>query len=70
MTGHWHYQVMRYETDRGQWYGIHEYYPLPDGDAGWTEETIGLDAETVDELRDMLWLILRDIDEYGVKDYG
>jgi len=60
---------MKHETDKGQWYGIHEYYPSLDGKAGWTKNTIGIDAETVDELRDMLWLILGDIDEYGVKDY-
>ena len=69
MASHWHYQVMRHKSDNGYWYGIHEYYPLPDGEAGWTENTIGLDAETVDELREMLWLILKDIDEHGVKDY-
>ena len=69
MASHWHYQVMKHKDVGGDWYGIHEYYPLLEGKAGWTKETIELDEETIEELRNMLWRILDDFDKHGVKDY-
>jgi len=70
MANHWHYQVMKHKGEEGDWYGIHEYYPFSEGKAGWTKETISLDkAETVSELRTMIWRILDDFDKHGVKDY-
>ena len=64
----WHYQVMRHVDPEGDvWFGVHEYYPMPDG-AGWTLTPI-IFAETLDELKQMLKMIEQDIYRHGVKDY-
>ena len=62
----WHYQLMRHNSDN--LYAIHEYYPLEDGD-GWTEQPIPVDGESVEEVKQVLQMMLEDIEKHGVKDY-
>ena len=50
------------------YYAIHEYYPSKDGD-GWTEEPIPVDGESVEEVKQVLQMMLEDIEKHGVKDY-
>jgi len=66
----WHYQVMLHKNDGdGTYYAIHEYFDI-DGKAGWTENpVVDVSAESVEELKKMLNLMLKDIDKHGVKDY-
>lgn len=67
--GAWHYQLMRHMTDDGEtYYAIHEYYPIEGGD-GWTERPVVVDGESVDEIKNVLMMMLEDIQKHGVKDY-
>jgi len=70
MTSHWHYQLMRHKnTVSGRdYYAIHEYYPLEDGD-GWTERPVFIDGDSVEEVKNVLMMMLEDIQKHGVKDY-
>ena len=68
----WHYQVMRHvhQSDDGStevWFGIHEYYDLPDIGV-LTSETL-LSGESVEDLKEQLKMMEQDIYRYGVKDY-
>ena len=69
----WHYQLMYHKVDMksfvdGGYYAIHEYYPMEGGD-GWTEQPIPVDGESVEEVKQMLQMMLEDIEKHGVKDY-
>jgi len=69
MTNHWHYQLMRHTDENGETYfAIHEYYPLEDGD-GWTERPVFIDGDSVEEVKNVLMMMLEDIQKHGVKDY-
>ena len=78
---HWHYQLMYHKYDKpilGEdgYYAVHEYYPsmasidpwVDDG-PGWTENPVTVDGNSVEDVKKMLLLILKDIDKHGVKDY-
>jgi len=52
----------------GGYYAIHEYYPMKDGDV-WTETPVVVDGESVEEVKEMLQMMLADIEKHGVKDY-
>jgi hypothetical protein len=65
----WHYQLMRHTDDNGEeYFAIHEYYPDKDGD-GWTEAPVDVVSDTFDGAKEMLHMMLEDIEKYGVKDY-
>ena len=70
MTSTWHYQLMRHKnTISGRdYYAIHEYYPSKDGD-GWTEDPVFVDGDSVEEVKNVLMMMLEDIERHGVKDY-
>ena len=70
---HWHYQIMyhRYEnptdfTGEG-YYAVHEMYPSLDL---WTEKPVDVTGSSVEDVKKSLLLMLKDIEKYGVKDYG
>ena len=70
----WHYQLMYHKYDEPilgveGYYAVHEYYPMDDGD-GWTENPVTVDGNSIEDVKKMLLLILKDIDKHGVKDYG
>lgn len=66
----WHYQTMCHTDESGNtYYMIHEFYPMDDA-PGWTENAITPDAETVEDLRTLLLLMLLDIERHGIKDYA
>lgn len=67
MGNGWHYQVFAYDLgDPGEsGVGIHEYYQLEDRDT-WTVEPVPLVAESVEELKEVLKMMLEDIDRHGV----
>jgi hypothetical protein len=50
------------------WYGIHEYYTVGDGD-DWTEQPVRVLGESPEEVKEILGIMLRDIERHGVKDY-
>jgi hypothetical protein len=50
------------------YYAIHEYYSLEDGD-GWTEGSVTVDGNSVEEVKEVLQMMLADIEKHGVKDY-
>ena len=69
----WHYQLMYHKYDEPQlgeegYYAVHEYYEMDDG-PGWTENPVTVDGNSVEDVKKMLLLILKDIDKHGVKDY-
>lgn len=67
---YWHYQLMKHtEEDGNEWYGIHEYFPVEDGD-GWTESTISIDNCSVEDVKWMLEAMRKDIDKHGIKEYN
>jgi len=70
MTNHWHYQLMRHKNtiSGSDYYAIHEYYPMEDGD-GWTERPVFIDGDSVEEVKNVLMMMLEDIQKHGVKDY-
>ena len=66
---HWHYQLMRHLTDKGEtYYAIHEYFPFDDGTA-LTSNPVSIDGETKSDIVWMLKAMLGDIEKHGVKDY-
>jgi len=68
-NNHWHYQLMRHTDESGDTYlAIHEYYPDKDGD-GWTEAPVDVTGDTVNEVKEVLQMMLEDIEKHGVKDY-
>lgn len=68
-NNHWHYQLMRHRDDDSEpFFAIHEYYPTEDGD-GWTESPVFVDGESVEEVKQVLQMMLEDIEKHGVKDY-
>ena len=75
MANHWHYQLMRRkalnidcDVEVPDYYAIHEYYPLEDGD-GCTERPVFIDGDSVEEVKNVLMMMLEDIQKHGVKDY-
>ena len=70
----WHYQLMRHPAAKNNrmpmadYYAIHEYYPSEDGD-GWTEQPIHINGESVEEVKQVLQMMLEDIERHGIKDY-
>ena len=71
MTNTWHYQLMRHRNAATgeDYYAIHEYYPLEDGD-GWTENSVAVGGDSVEEVKNVLMMMLEDIEKHGVKDHG
>lgn len=69
-NGTWHYQLMRHKNtiSDSDYYAIHEYYPMEDGD-GWTERPVFIDGDSVEEVKNVLMMMLEDIQKHGVKDY-
>jgi len=70
---HWRYQLMYHKYDElvlGEegYYAVHEYYDMDDG-PGWTEDPVTVDGNSIEDVKKMLLLILKDIDKHGVKDY-
>lgn len=70
----WHYQLMYHKYDEtilGEegYYAVHEYYEMDDGD-GWTENPVDVTGDSIEDVKKMLMLILKDIDTHGVKQYG
>lgn len=66
---HWRYQVMRHTKGFVEdYYAIHEYYELDDGD-GWTENPVDVIGTSVEDLKKSLLCMLHDIDKHGIKDY-
>ena len=71
---HWHYQLMYHKYDKplydeDGYYAVHEYYPMLDDGDGWTENPVTVDGNSIEDVKKMLLLILKDIDKHGVKDY-
>ena len=69
----WHYQLMYHTYDgpvvgNGGYYAIHEYYPGQDGD-GWTEAPVDVTGDSIEEVKEVLQMMLADIEKHGVKDY-
>jgi hypothetical protein len=50
------------------YYAIHEYYPMEDGD-GWTEAPVDVVGDTIEGAKEVLQMMLADIEKHGVKDY-
>ena len=68
MSG-WHYQIMRHTADSGEDYlAVHEFYTMHDGGTGWTHKAVPIEADSLDEMRQALTTILRDLERYGVRD--
>jgi len=69
MVNHWHFQLMRHTDEDGDTYfAIHEYYPDKYGD-GWTEAPVDVTGDSVEEVKEVLQMMLDDIEKHGVKDY-
>ena len=67
----WHYQLMRHKDEDGDMcLAVHEYYPMEDGD-GWTDRPVFVDVgcKSVDDVKEVLQAMLKDIEKHGVKDY-
>ena len=70
MSNHWHYQLMRHTDDNGEeYFAIHEYYQLDGGGGGWTEAPVDVVGDTIEEVKEVLQMMLEDIEKHGVKDY-
>ena len=72
MTSTWHYQLMRHTDDNGEaHFAMHEYYPEGDGcdGDGWTVSPVTVDGNSVEEVKEVLQMMLADIEKHGVKDY-
>lgn len=66
---HWRYQVMRHVADDGEiTMAMHEFYVMHDNKKGWTAEPIKLEADTLQDLRKALILMLIDLEDHGVRD--
>ena len=66
---YWQYQLMKHVSKNGEvWYGIHEYFNMEEGPA-WTENPVDVSGESPEEVKEILGMMLRDIDRHGVKDY-
>lgn len=71
---HWHYQLMYHKYDKPildeeGYYAVHEYYDM-DGGPGWTENSVTVDGNSIEDVKKMLLMILKDIDKHGVIDYN
>lgn len=64
--GYWHYQLMRHPDGT---FAIHEMYPLDDG-AAWTENSVSVTGESIEDVKKSLLMMLNDIDRHGVKEYS
>ena len=69
----WHYQLMYHKydepvLDEEGYYAVHEYFEMDDG-PGWTENPVTVDGNSIEDVKKMLLLILKDIDKHGVKQY-
>jgi len=51
------------------YYAVHEYYEMDDGVPVWTENPVTVDGDSIEDVKKMLLLILKDIDKHGVKGY-
>ena len=63
----WHYQLMKRNFDGVDNYAVHE-YRLDDGDV-WSHDPIEVDGESVEDVKKMLKMVLKDIEKHGVKDF-
>jgi hypothetical protein len=64
----WHYQLMRHKSDYEEYYAIHEYHEMKDGQA-WTMDPVEVIGESVNDVIWSLKAMLHDIQRHGVKDY-
>ena len=62
----WHYQLMKRCFDGTDNYAVHEYYVM-DGEDSWTNDPVTLDGESVEDVKEMLHMMLNDIDKHGIK---
>ena len=60
----WHYQLMKHDG----YYAVHEFYPSDDG-GSWTEKPVDISGDSVQDIKESIQMILKDIDKRGVKDY-
>ena len=66
----WSYRIMRHAEPNGDvWYGMHEVYDMGDGEQLWTDDPVRPFGETVDELREDMELMLRDM-KRPIMDYS
>ena len=70
----WHYQLMHHKYDEmgreDDFYAIHEYYQLPDAvKNGWTEYPVTIQGDSPKEVKEILLMMLADLEKHGVKDY-
>lgn len=72
MTNTWRYQLMRHtDADTGEvHYAIHEYYPEDEllNDL-WTFLPVVVDGDSVEDVKQVLQMMLDDIENHGVIDY-
>jgi hypothetical protein len=60
---------MQHVDDNGDaFYAIHEFYIMHNGDEGWTQRPVPIEADSVSNLRMALIDILRDLERHGVRD--
>jgi len=65
----WRYQIMQHVADDGEAYlAVHEFYTMHNGDEGWTQRPVPIEAESISDLRMALINILRDLERHGVRD--
>lgn len=66
----WHYQLMRHKNTMSgrEYYAIHEYYQMEDGDE-WSGAACYVDGDSVEDVKWVLQAMLEDIEKHGVKDY-
>lgn len=64
----WHYQLMKRDFDGVDNYAIHEYYQLDHG-SGWSDNPVSIDGESIEDVKKMLKMMLKDIEKHGVKDF-
>jgi len=70
---YWHYQLMYHKydipiLDEEGYYAIHEYYEMDEG-PDWTESPVDVTGNSIEDVKESLLLMLKDIDKHGVKSY-
>lgn len=66
----WHYQLMRHTEEDGEvWYAVHEYYP-DQPYSNWTYKPVTVDGISPEEVKQVLQMMLEDVEAHGVRDYN
>lgn len=66
----WHYQLMKHVESSGEeWYGVHEYYPDSEADAGYTLYPVRMLGNDPEDVVSSLRMMLDDIERYGIKNF-